>query len=49
MLSQMAHKMLSFLFCCVIPYSMEATTRKAQANISIEEQIAALHKAKGLL
>ncbi|XP_072045442.1 splicing factor 3A subunit 1-like [Amphiura filiformis] len=29
--------------------SMEATTRKAQANISIEEQIAALHKAKGLL
>ncbi|PIK60618.1 putative splicing factor 3A subunit 1-like [Apostichopus japonicus] len=29
--------------------SMESTTRKAQANISIEEQIEALHKAQGLL
>ncbi|KAJ8048110.1 Splicing factor 3A subunit 1 [Holothuria leucospilota] len=29
--------------------SMESTTRKAQANITIEEQIEALHKAQGLL
>ncbi|XP_033638833.1 splicing factor 3A subunit 1-like isoform X2 [Asterias rubens] len=29
--------------------SMEATARKAQANITIDEQIAALHKAQGLV
>ena len=33
----------------VCSHSMEATARKAQANITIDEQIAALHKAQGLV